>query len=253
MCTKSIYVPYEHNYRPLDVEMFVEWVERNRILSVEHITVYLHSLAEDMHEMLYYYYDIGYFDFVSLGPVDWDNYIQPRAIGVNDCMYWNIYSYRKLINIDPDEIIVSRHFHTLIQFFDGIDLKYNVTQISGIIFKPKVFYMVSNDNRTSNLRLIKNHKYIIAGKVKSIVNINGCLKMSSHKCLIHGTGFKPIRVSPDDGASYHYKACENAKLNHKPSDYSKALDNSTKDTSMRKFKDKLLRRVEVVLKALNID
>ena len=110
--TKSIYVPYEHNYQPLDVEMFVEWVEMNRILGVEHITVYLHSLAEDMHAVLYYYYNTGYFDFVSLGPVDWDNYTQPWAIGVNDCMYWNMYSYRKLINIDPDEIIVPRHFHT---------------------------------------------------------------------------------------------------------------------------------------------
>ena len=95
--------------------------------------------------------------------------------------------------------------------------------------------------------------YIITGNVKSIVNINGYLKVSTHRCKVHETGFKPIHVSPDDGARYHYKACETARLNHKPSDCSKALDNSRKDTCMRKFQDKLQTRVEVVFKALNID
>ena len=252
LCLKSIYIPYEENYKPLDIEVFIEWVEMNRILGVEHITVYLHSLAEDMHEVLYYYYNIGYFDFVSLGPIDWDNYIQPRAIGVNDCMYWNMHSYRYIINIDPDEIIVLKHFPTLIEFLDDFSMKYKDRRVSVIMFQPKVFYMENYDNKSLKLRFMKHERYSIIGNYKIIVNVNGCLKVSSHRCKVHANGFEEVKISPDDGASYHFKTCETARINHKPSQCSKALDKSMKDNRMISFKNQLQARVDLVLHALNI-
>ena len=251
LCLKSIYIPYEENYKPLDIEMFIEWVEMNRILGVEHITVYLHSLAEDMHEVLYYYYKIGYFDFMSLGPIDRDNYIQPRAIGVNDCMYWNMYSYRYIINIDPDEIIVPKHFPTLTEFLDDFSIKYKDRPVSVIMFKPKVFYMENYENKSLKLRFIEHDRYKMIGLFKMIVNVNGCLKVCSHRCKVHAHGFKEVIIPPDDGASYHFKTCETARINLKPSDCTEALDRSLKDNRMISFTDQLQARVDLVLHALN--
>ena len=60
---------------PTDTDIFIEI---NRILGVEHITAYLHSLAEDMHEVLYYYCESAYFAFISFSAIGYSD-VQPRS------------------------------------------------------------------------------------------------------------------------------------------------------------------------------
>ena len=249
VCTKDIYIPHDRNYENLEVNMFIEWVEMNRLLGVDHITVHIHSLTSNMHKILYFYYKTGYLDFVSMGPNRGDPFLLPRAFAAIDCVYRNMHSYRWVVNIDPDEMLVPRHFTNLKELLREKLKGKDSRLIHSLEFQPKVFY-TDNSNVPIGLTFSANDKYVCNGNPKVIINTDTCFKMTAHKCINSVSGSMKANVTFDEGASYHYKNCETARVDNKPSDCATSMASAETDTRMAAFKTKLQENVNEVMKAL---
>ena len=93
VCLKVMYLPYTN--QNISTQEFVEWVELNRILGVDHISVYVMNTTLDMERVLVYYNSTGYLDVRSeqqqplLSPTTKPG----RAFALNDCLYRNYYAY----------------------------------------------------------------------------------------------------------------------------------------------------------------
>ena len=66
ICLKELYLTDQ--YPNIDTRSFIEWVELNRILGVDHITVYIQNTTKEMLELLTFYTKTGYLDLLSKQP-----------------------------------------------------------------------------------------------------------------------------------------------------------------------------------------
>ena len=257
ICVKAIYTPHEKNYEAIDPVRLVEWVEMNRVLGVEHFTVYIHSLTGDqIHDVLYYYWEKGIMDVNSMAPIDGDDYVQPRGLSVTDCLYSNMYSYHRMVNIDTDEIIIPKHFLTLPELItDLLHKAHHPEKVSDMSFKSKVFYLEGIQSRSiynKTLMLPYGNTYIPDYKrPKDILSLDRCVKVNSHQCQASVPGSTRIKVLLKDGASYHFKRCATARVQNRPNNCKSAITHGMTDHHrMKVFEKSLLSNFEKVMASL---
>ena len=243
ICVKNLYIPLEENYEPISAFRFTEWIEMNRLLGVEHFTIYVHSLPETVHDVFYYYYKLGIIDVISQGPINGDHFIQPRALSVNDCLYRNMYRYHKIINIDTDEVIVPTNYSNLTEFLARIDQE-NTIPVGDMIFPSRAFYTEAIPEHPSGLIFPFASTYVQDKITKNILDINRCLKVTSHYCIYVIPGNKVLSVDDKYGSNYHFKRCSTARLAKRPKDCDDAIASGKTDNRMRSFHPQLESRVK---------
>ena len=101
----------------IDPYRIIEWVEMHRFLGVTVINVYHSAVSHKTMAVLKYYEREGIvklFHLPSVSQNDQNGVIGPT--GMNDCMLRNMYSYKWVLAVDFDEIILPRNESKIINY-----------------------------------------------------------------------------------------------------------------------------------------
>lgn len=113
VCLSPLHLQYSRAFE------LVEWIELNRILGAEKFTVYNHSVASNVSQVLDYYSKMGVVEILpwnipmfvpnvhgTKGPPEIHYFGQVAAL--NDCLYRNKKFSKFIVNVDVDEFIIPR-------------------------------------------------------------------------------------------------------------------------------------------------
>ncbi|KAK9497191.1 hypothetical protein O3M35_004556 [Rhynocoris fuscipes] len=187
---------------------------------------------------------------------------QNELIPYNDCLYRNMYKYEYLVLLDIDEIIMPLKVGNWRELMDIVLKKalgiknetrasYNVRNVyflDDLSHKhgwfeniPRYHHMLQHVYRSKNFT--KPNQY-----VKCFHNPERVVTLHNHfplACL--GSGCTSYGIETTDAQLQHYRADCVKSLKKSCSDYRK---NSIKDTTIWKYKDKLIENSKIALEKL---
>ena len=177
---------------------------------------------------------------------------------INDCMYRNMYRFRRIVVIDFDEFILPLVHTTLADLVDHLDRNHSklAKPPANYAFRNQYFFLdlPPDDDVPSHLTLLRHRrKAPISGtgySVKSIIRPQACLAMHNHYCLVLTAGFSKnsVEISPDVAVNQHYKWCH---FDNKTC--TELLAMSRRDETMLRFKAALKPRVAKKLSVITQD
>uniref|UniRef100_T1J425 Glycosyltransferase family 92 protein n=1 Tax=Strigamia maritima TaxID=126957 RepID=T1J425_STRMM len=243
VCVKPLH--YQFN-RALQL---IEFIELNRLLGVEHFTLYNHTIGKDAACVLRQYQDEK---VVSLLPwqLDMESQKEIRTEGLfaalNDCLYRNMYQYRYLLMIDLDEYIVPHRNDSLRQMVAHLMQRVDPKKVGSFSFMNSFFYLQwPNDSLSEGLtaplvsltktrRRAKFHPH--KQRSKCIVLPEYVIEMGNHFVWEFLPGHGTINSPPDVGFLHHYRVCEFGGSDCIKTQW-------VTDRTMYKFKDEIIDRV----------
>lgn len=263
--------------------LLLEWIEFVKILGASHIFLYQFSIHPNMEKVVEYYAMKGYVTMVPISlPGDQPNRKRRRhrflekdkavrqqneLLPLNDCLYRNIYSYKYVLILDIDEMIVPSKYVNWIDMLDNLKSRNNSSTV-GAYKAPHVMFLPS-ERKNKNLETVPQyltmmkrlHRFAMIGPTrrgKSFYNTEKVLVMNNHHpelCLPEdgakrnnqpkgGTKCKVFLISPKSATMNHYR----------PTVATRAYANSNvvKDTTALKYFDELASNVEKTMIELNI-
>ena len=217
VCLKCLYLPKEH-YENLSIDFFIEWVELNRILGVDHISVYIQNTTRNMEKILTYYAATGFLDLRSKQQEPGrPMYEKPRRhFGLNDCLYRNFHAYDRLVMIDSDELIVPHMEQDLDEMIRNIEKNIG-KKTAALSFRNTVYFTDLPDNMVNKSNLVTidalNHlKPEAFARKKYLVDPKQCLLAFTHYCRKGvPNGYWKMTVNESVAKSQHYKHCSTAR------------------------------------------
>ena len=252
------------SYNERDPYQLVEWMELQKILGVSKVTVYNHSIADATSRIFKHFADEGFvefrqtFRFWEETGTPYRRVKQHKAPTINDCLYRNMYRFKKIIVLDFDEVITPRLHWNLSQMLSAIDAQYYSDHPHRTYYFRNVFFFfdlpVAEEFSPKHFTLY--HRAHLPPSpmgywTKGIVDPLACTNMHHHYCWRFTKHFdtkgKTIEVNTTIGMNHHYKTC------HFGQKCSEKLNTFEYDDTMVKFKDKLIPRVDEQLKKLSLD
>ena len=256
VCLKSLYIPTnDTEYQPLDPLHMVEWFELNKILGVDHVTAYIHSINTEQAKVFNIYVKQGFLDVLSsASPPDSDPntvMVHSRSETINDCLYRNMYSYHKIMIMDTDEFMVPGKRDNL------WDLISQVAENRGVSLEKTMFSLRNQHYYTDDPQLQPSLlltqfaiKHIPPEKVKfrakMILDSNVCFLATAHKCRALVPGTTDITLSAGEAVLHHYKACNTARPYNKPYNCKAMFSGAKIDKSMHRFGERLTQNVQKI-------
>lgn len=252
---KALAVCVQAAYRHVNTVRLVEWLEFQRLLGVSQVGVYIMSdLSASARRVFRYYADVE--RLVALRHTD---YIE-RVVGgsetspdqfwlhltpvINDCLYRNMFRYRRIGVMDFDEVIVPRRNWTrLVEMVEELHRNYSS---SGYVFRNNYFFLdlPRAANETSNVTFVQHRlKVALSGpgySVKTIIDPTTCVGMHNHYCwgFIEDVKRHHHDVDPTVAVLQHYKRC------HFSADECRQIMNETyRDETILKYRRQLTRAV----------
>ncbi|CAH1794240.1 unnamed protein product [Owenia fusiformis] len=242
LCVKPLHYEYTKYLQ------FVEFIELQQILGVEHFTFYLNTVSENMTKILTYYEKKGIIDVLPW-KIDIKSQKEVRTenmfAALNDCLLRYRYRFKYVLMIDLDEYIIPYEHNTLNSMMSDIHLSH---RDASFIFRNGFFYLQHPDDMTipdnpplstlrKTTRLIKLHPH--NQRSKYIVDPLGVAEVGNHFVWSHISGYTTKLVSDKIAFTHHYRICEFGgddcvKLPH------------TTDRRAHYFASKLLPRVKQV-------
>lgn len=256
----------------------VEWIELLGILGAEKVFFYELQVHPNISKVLRYYEKLGRVESTPLTlpggqpnvPGFQHMYLvrkvnhkrQNELIPYNDCLYKNLYTYKYIALLDVDEVIMPVNMMSWKELMDVVEVKaleirnetrasYNVRNVyflDDLIhthgwFKdiPKYMHMLQHVYRSKNFT--KPNQY-----VKCFHNPERALTLHNHfplACL--GSGCTSYSINTTDAQLQHYRADCVKTLKKTCTEY---RQNSVVDTTIWKYKDKLISRTTETLKNL---
>ncbi|KAK7793902.1 hypothetical protein R5R35_003579 [Gryllus longicercus] len=256
----------------------VEWIELLGTLGADKIFFYELQVHPNISKVLRYYEQLNRVDVTPLTlpggqpnvPGFQHMYLvrkvnhkrQNELIPYNDCLYKNLYTYRYIALLDIDEVIMPINTNSWKELMDIVEVKalvqknetrasYNVRNVyflDDLIhehgwFKdiPKYMHMLQHVYRSKNFT--KPNQY-----VKCFHNPERALTLHNHfplACL--GSGCTSYSITTSDAQLQHYRADCVRNLKKSCVEY---RQNSIVDTTIWKFKDKLIKRTTETLRKL---
>ncbi len=207
-------------FKTFDPYRVVEWFEMVKLLGVDKVVMYNESLDETASKVLRYYQSQGYLDVYQIDPHYFGpNFTMTRwvnPIAISDCMYRNMYRFKRLLGMDIDEFIIPRTTRTLPQFIDQLDSKEVWTNgtVRRVNFSFVSTFFLPNYTDTERFTHLKhNYRFDHFEKwhKKTIINPLGCLAMMNHFCHEKIPGFeKGMKhrseiVDTELGFVHHYR------------------------------------------------
>ncbi|XP_045117674.1 uncharacterized protein LOC123508206 [Portunus trituberculatus] len=257
----------------------IEWLEMIFILGADKILIYKYTVHPNVAKVLDYYHSKGKVMAVPLTlPGDQPNEPKQRTrylkkalwqkrrnelIPYNDCLYRNIYLYDYIVPLDVDEVIIPVGSHTWSQMFTKLQRKqpkalekyasfsaqnayffdvFNVTSDPEI---PYYFHMLRHTIRSANFS-IHGHS------VKSFISTKNSLTVFNHYTLesLYPRLKRNLVMNTSLAQINHYKKrCPREMYSQCKS---KFLVYTKKDNIIKKYKDKLMPRVELVISDLSL-
>ena len=280
-------VAYWHH----DPYRVVEWMELHRMWGVEEVTIYTNNLHPTAMRVYQHYANKGFVDLreapcaVPAYPRDEEAIILNNSPMLSDCMYRNMYRYRRLVVTDIDEMIVPRLHDNYTAMLEAIDAEFserqptNTTRLSqaeqrdtsptipaqvspsSYVFNNVYFFSDLNATTWSpyNLTTQQYTRHVAPSppwySVKSIHNPLACIGLQNHVCWakLEVIGKTPVTkyASLLMGMNHHYKKCHFDKYLRKPGFCKGLTQNFSVDLTMTRFRRELETRVLVVLKELD--
>jgi len=261
-------VAYWHH----DPHQIVEWMEMLRILGADMVTVYNNSLSEESARVLQYYDNQGLVDFRQShtfvkdhGELSIHLHMSPV---INDCMYRNMYLFRKVIITDLDELITPRQHLTYKDLVTAIETQQTLMKqpfhpARHYTFRNAYFFtdLAGEDKNQSKWLKTQRHQRRLPPSgpgysVKSIIDPTACTNMHNHMCWgqtrLYGRAGDRVDVDVELGMNQHYKKCHFDKY-ERPGRCAELAQQAVTDDTMLRFRQPLIAAVQQVLKELSLE
>ena len=263
--------------------LLIEWIEFVKILGASHIFLYQFSIHPNMAKVVEYYTMEGYVTMVPITlPGDQPNRKRRRhrfleedkpvrqqneLLPLNDCLYRNIYSYKYILMMDIDEMIIPSKYVNWIDMLDDLESRNNGSIIDAYKAPHVMFLPSERKNRNLGtvpryLTMMKRlHRFAMIGPTrrgKSFYNTEKVLVVNNHHpelCLPEdgatrnnqpkgGAKCKVFLISPKSATMNHYRSTVAMRAY--------ADSNVVKDATALKYFDELASNVEKTMIELNI-
>ncbi|XP_064119048.1 uncharacterized protein LOC135224065, partial [Macrobrachium nipponense] len=146
VCVKPLHFDYNN------INQMIEFIELNKILGVEHFTLYNHTIGKDVDCILKRYSDLGLINILPW-KLDIKSQKEIRTEGLfaalNDCLYRYMYQYKYILMIDLDEYIVPHTNTSLPELLRYLHTKADAKKIGAISFQNSFFYLQWPDDPSS--------------------------------------------------------------------------------------------------------
>ncbi len=254
----------------------VQWIEIIRILGADKIFFYELQVSSKLRQVLDYYQDQGFIDVRPISLPGWQpslpmlqhNFLkkniiakrQNEVIPYNDCLYRNIYTHDFIALLDVDEIIVpktARSWSEMLGQFDKDIADYNfqnmyylasmqpknldLDDLSSIPEIPEHLHMLRHVYRSNKTSL----------HIKSFHNTNYVLTLHNHYPLECLTGQCPNQLVNNSIAQmHHYRDDCTSDLKHVCEE--KYKNHSVLDPSLWRFKDSIIKQVDIAMNTLKL-
>ena len=212
VCLSCIHSQYD------DVTEFIQMMELDQILGVEHFVVYNLSIGTNVRHVLNYYANLSLVDVHSWElPVVEIHYFGQMA-AINDCVYSNRGKSRYVIVKDLDEFMVPYKHKTLPHLINA--MMSDKPLASTILLRHSFFHVSWSDDvkkfkdsqRAKKLQLYtlskvwrENFIYRPKQRMKYIVLPNRVLICGIHFVWEFRKGFAETTVNSDQGLLHHYR------------------------------------------------
>ncbi|XP_054279522.1 uncharacterized protein LOC128997811 [Macrosteles quadrilineatus] len=266
VCVKGLDFPYQ------DVSVrLIEWIELLKVLGADKIIFYQYQVHQNISKVLKFYQEEGNVDVV---PITLPGY-QPNIPGLqheylkdhsfrilrnepihfNDCLYKNLYSYKYIVLMDSDEVIMPKKessweglLHSLspgkikdsyyvqnVYFFDDLRQHGWTEEI------PQYMHMLQHVYRSRNFTMPGHY-------IKAFHDPERILTLHNHfpvECL--GPQCDTYAIATDVAQLQHYRADCVGELMEVCDEYK---NNIVKDATIWRFKNILVNRVSATLNKL---
>ena len=205
-----------------DPTRLIEWLELNRIWGVKEITVYGNELDDATTAVFTDYAHQGLVDFCQMPNIIDDDseftILLNMSPAINDCMYRNMYRYKKVICTDVDEMIVPRTVMNYTQMMDQIlAVKGSGHPHPSFMFR-NVYFFTDFGPHVDEPWFLHSQRYLTHIKpsefgysVKSITDPQACIALQNHLCWKRIRKYDrknwTIDVPLKFGRNQHYKTC----------------------------------------------
>jgi len=205
----------------------LQFIELNILLGVTKFTLYNHSMSEEVSCLLSEYIKEGVVEVLPW-KLDLESQKEIRTEGLfaalNDCLYRNMNSFKYLMMIDMDEVIIPYQNMTLVEMLTDLGTRNLIhlgkavspSQVSSYSFQNGFFYLQWPDDPT----FLTNPPLTALLKTRRRQKLNPPKQRSKYICLPiavkeagnhfiwefkHG---KTFNVPPSFGFLHHYRVCE---------------------------------------------
>ncbi|XP_045123799.1 uncharacterized protein LOC123511821 isoform X2 [Portunus trituberculatus] len=250
VCVKPLHFDYNN------VNQMIEFIELNRILGVEHFTLYNHTVGPGVDCVLRHYVSEG---VVTILPwkLDIKSQKEIRTEGLfaalNDCLYRLMYRHRYVLMIDLDEYIVPHANLTLPHLLHYLHTKADANKVGAVSFQNSFFYLQWPDDPNSaslpplvTLRKTRRRQRFHPHKQRSkyIAVTPNVVEAGNHFVWEFLAGRGTLNVPNEVAFLHHYRVCEfggddcvrNPRIT---------------DTSMYRYKDQLISAFTSTLRRLS--
>ncbi|CAH1776533.1 unnamed protein product [Owenia fusiformis] len=252
----------------IDPHRIVEWMELHKIWGVHKVTIYNSSIADESAKVFLHYQKEGFVDFRQAPqflPDPGEMSILLTMIPVIlDCLYRNMYKYNKVVVTDLDEMIVPRTTLNYKALLNEIDKQQpSDHKARAYVFRNDFFFMdprMPEDKEMPDKLVTLRHRVRVqpcapGNSVKSIIDPQACVVMHNHFCSVrtngHDTDGNTVHVNIELGLNQHYKKCHLDKLTG-PGECARRMEEQTKDDTMLRFKDQLMRNASRQFRVLEL-
>jgi hypothetical protein len=244
-------------------ERLVEWFEYLRVMQIDRVAVYNHSVQTEASEVLNNYSNSGFIQLRQTRDLVTGEGT-PLPVGlhwapsINDCMYRNMHRFKWIIVIDFDEVLVPRRHRDILSMLRFLNDRYNMT-FDEYIFRNAYFFtdLPCDVNYPANVTFLRCRRRLpvthVGFSVKSIINPLTCVVMHNHYCweFVNTSQSSAILDVPYYyGLLHHYKPChfDNHLIKGETSTCAKIKQNpeyfSVIDDTMLRFKDKIIKSLK---------
>nr|XP_053639210.1 uncharacterized protein LOC128693520 [Cherax quadricarinatus] len=214
VCVKPLHFDYNN------VNQMIEFLELNKILGVEHFTLYNHTIGKDVDCILRQYVEQG---LVNILPwkLDIKSQKEIRTEGLfaalNDCLYRYMYQYKYILMVDLDEYIVPHANTSLPQLLRYLHTKADGRKIGAISFQNSFFYLQWPDDPSSaslpplvTLRKTRRRQRFHPHKQRSkyIAVTPYVVEAGNHFVWEFLPGKGTLNVPNEVAFLHHYRVCE---------------------------------------------
>ena len=255
------------NHNPYQI---VEWMELLNELGVSKVVIYNNSLSAEASRVFQYYDSIGFVDFRQ----SWNFVPDPGEVTIhmhmspviNDCIYRNMYSTKKIVVTDLDELIIPQNKYNYHEMLKEIDEKQEGTTHPArqYMFRNAYFFFDIphvDESAPKHLKTLR-HKWRLPPSAygystKSIISPLACTNMHNHYCWgstkLYDTNGYSVDAQPKYALNQHYKKCHLDKWERPGACKEQMNHKAVSDDVMLRYKDRLISRVNARLKLLKLD
>eukprot|EP00090_Calanus_glacialis_P008335 TRINITY_DN16646_c0_g1_i9.p1 TRINITY_DN16646_c0_g1~~TRINITY_DN16646_c0_g1_i9.p1 ORF type:complete len:556 (-),score=113.80 TRINITY_DN16646_c0_g1_i9:55-1611(-) len=221
VCVKPIHFKYN---KTLEI---LQFIELNRILGVTRFTLYNNSMSEEVSCLLSDYIKEGVVEVLPW-KLDMDSQKEIRTEGLfaalNDCLYRNMNSFKYLMMIDLDELIIPYQNMTLVNMLTDLGTRdliqagkaVSPSQVSSYSFQNAFFYLqwtndptfLTNPPLTALLKTRRRQKLHPPKQRSKYICLPSSVKEAGNHFIWEFKRGKTLNVPPSYGFLHHYRVCE---------------------------------------------